>query len=144
METKKIVLIGDAKVGKTTFVELLKNGSFKNDYIPTLGVEVNPIRRGTKCYNIWDCAGDERFGGLRDGYWVEAQGAIVMCDPTNIKSIQNVEKWTKEFKRKVGDNVPIVYVINKSDLLPKDFKNNKFVMISCKNKEDIEEVLNYF
>ena len=46
METKKIVLIGDAKVGKTTFVRLLLGNAFRNVYTATLGVEVFPIRRG--------------------------------------------------------------------------------------------------
>ncbi len=154
MDTKKIVLIGDAKVGKTTFVSLLlgkhfrcgilMEESFSNDYTPTLGVEVHPIRRGTKCYNIWDCAGLERFGGLRDGYWIQAQGAIVMCDSSNLESIQHVEKWANDFKRIVGNNVPIVYVINKSEMLPNGFQDDRFVKISCKNNENIDDVLNHF
>ena len=64
METKKIVLIGDSQVGKTTFVKMLMGKPYSNEYKTTLGVEVHPIRRGTKCYNVWDCGGDDRYRGL--------------------------------------------------------------------------------
>ena len=144
METMKIVLIGDGQVGKTTFVNMLKGNPFSNHYTPTLGVEVDPIRRGTKCYNIWDCAGLEMYGGLRDGYWIQAKGAIIMCDPNNLESVKHVEKWNNEFKRIIDNDVPIVYVINKSEMLPKEFQDNRFVKISCKNNENLEKVLSSF
>ncbi len=64
-----------------------------------------------------------------------------MCDPTNFN---NVEKWVRDFKRMVGDNVPIVCIINKSELLPIDFRDERFIMISCKTNTNIEEVLNKF
>lgn len=141
---QKIVLIGDANVGKTTFLRMLLGKSYSIDYNATLGVEVHTIRRGNKCYNVWDCGGKDKFRGLGDGYWIQAQGAIVMCDPTNLKSIQNVETWSKEFKRIVGDDVPIVYVINKSEMLPYDFSDKRFIKISCKHNENLEDVLSHF
>lgn len=43
--------------------------------IATLGVEVHPLsfhtNRGTITYNVWDTAGQEKFGGLRDGYYIQ-------------------------------------------------------------------------
>jgi len=39
----KIVLIGDKESGKTTFVNMLKNGTMTQTYVPTLGVDVHPI-----------------------------------------------------------------------------------------------------
>ncbi len=64
MNTQKIVLIGDAKVGKTTFINLLQKNDYKDSYTPTLGVEVNPILRANKCFNIWDCTGSDKYRGL--------------------------------------------------------------------------------
>jgi GTP-binding nuclear protein Ran len=144
MNTQKIVLIGDGQVGKTTFVNMLMGKYYSINYKATLGVEVHPIMRGNKCYNIWDCAGQDMFRGLVDGYYVQAQGAIIMCDPTNLESVQHVEKWAKEFKRIVGEDIPIVYVINKSEILPNDFNDERFVKISCKHNENLEEVLSRF
>jgi GTP-binding nuclear protein Ran len=41
-------------------------------FLATLGVEVHPLRfytnRGEIIFNVWDTAGQEKFGGLRDGY----------------------------------------------------------------------------
>lgn len=144
MNTQKIVLIGDGQVGKTTFVNMLMEKHYSINYKATLGVEVHPIRRGDKCYNIWDCAGQEKFGGLRDGYFIQAQGAIVMCDPSNLESVLHVEKWANEFKRVVGEDVPIVYVINKCEMLPNGFQDDRYVKISCKNNENLGEVLTHF
>lgn len=44
-------------------------------FLATLGVEVHPLmfhtNRGPIKYNVWDTAGQEKFGGLRDGYYIQ-------------------------------------------------------------------------
>ena len=46
-------------------------GEFEKKYIATVGVEVHPLQfhtnRGCLIFNVWDTAGQEKFGGLRDG-----------------------------------------------------------------------------
>lgn len=46
-------------------------GEFEKKYIATVGVEVHPLQfhtnRGALQFNVWDTAGQEKFGGLRDG-----------------------------------------------------------------------------
>jgi len=85
-------LVGDGGVGKTTFVKRHITGEFEKRYVgtsnsfislvlscvtiryflATLGVEVYPLKFYTNLgpiqYNVWDTAGQEKFGGLRDGY----------------------------------------------------------------------------
>lgn len=39
--------------------------------------------RGPICFNVWDTAGQEKFGGLRDGYYIQGQCAIIMFDVTS-------------------------------------------------------------
>ena len=80
MQTYKIALLGDAKVGKTSYVhKLLQNGRFSEEYKPTLGVEVHPILLDENTrVNIWDTAGENKYNGLRHGYLIQAQGAIIM------------------------------------------------------------------
>ncbi len=50
---------------------LYTSGEFEKKYIPTLGVEVHPLKFATNCgvicFNVWDTAGQEKMGGLRDG-----------------------------------------------------------------------------
>lgn len=47
----------------------------------TLGVEVHPLifhtNRGAIKYNVWDTAGQEKFGGLRDGYYIQGAPCIL-------------------------------------------------------------------
>ena len=68
----KLVMVGDGGVGKTTFVKRHLTGEFEKKYIATQGVEVNSIvfytNHGPIKFNIWDTAGQEKLGGLRDGY----------------------------------------------------------------------------
>lgn len=87
METKKVVLVGDAHVGKTTLLQRVMIGNYDTRYVATLGVEVHPIVHQHpigvfRRFNVWDCAGDPRFGGLGDGYYIQAQIAIVMFNDT--------------------------------------------------------------
>ncbi len=41
-------------------------------FLATVGAEVYPLKFFTNCgpiqFNVWDTAGQEKFGGMRDGY----------------------------------------------------------------------------
>jgi len=66
----KCSVIGDGGVGKTAYIMQLLIGSFEKRYVPTLGVEVHPLKFDVMSdskvsqviFNVWDCAGQERFG----------------------------------------------------------------------------------
>lgn len=64
--TFKLLLVGDGGTGKTTFVKRHLTGEFEKRYIATVGVEVRPLRfnttRGPICFEVWDTAGQEKFG----------------------------------------------------------------------------------
>ena len=100
METKKVVLVGDARVGKTTLVRHALMGEHTNKYIPTLGDEVHPI--------VWDCAGNPRFGGLCGGYYIQADIAIVLYNNVGLNSN---EDWVT-LVRGVCPTIPIVKCVN--------------------------------
>jgi GTP-binding nuclear protein Ran len=106
-------------VGKTTFVKRHISGEFEKKYVPTLGVDVRPLRFNTNygpiCFNVWDTAGQEKFGGLRDGYYIQGQCAILMFDVTNRTSYKNVQNWHRDLIR-VCEDIPIVLVGNKVDI----------------------------
>jgi len=121
----KLVLVGDGGVGKTTLVKRHLTGEFEKKYIPTLGVEVNPLKFTTNCgpltFNVWDTAGQEKFGGLRDGYYIQGQSAVIMFDVTSRITYKNVPNWHRDIVR-VCENIPIVLVGNKVDVKDRQVK----------------------
>jgi GTP-binding nuclear protein Ran len=147
----KLVLVGDGGVGKTTFVKRHQTGEFEKRYIPTLGVQVSTLQFETSCgplkFNIWDTAGQERFGGLREGYFLEADCAIIMFDVTSQSTYRSVNNWHRDLTR-VCPNIPIVLVGNKIDIRDRKVlakkvtfhkKNNmRYFEISAKNQYHFE------
>ena len=119
--TFKLVLVGDGGVGKTTFVKRHEKGEFEKKYVSTIGVEVHQLtfwtNRGPIAFNVWDTAGQEKFGGLRDGYYIQAQCAIVMFDVTSRITYQHVPNWHRDLVRVCGESMPIVLVGNKVDVM---------------------------
>ena len=77
ISTFKLVLVGDGGIGKTTFVKRHLTGEFEKKYIATLGVGVHPLvfhtNQGAICFNVWDTAGQENFGHLRDEFYKEVR-----------------------------------------------------------------------
>jgi GTP-binding nuclear protein Ran len=140
----KIVLVGDGNVGKTTWAKKFLTSGFEHKYFPTLGVEVHPIHvktnKGPMVFNIWDCAGQDKYEGLRDGYYVLGDGAIVMCDATNQESMEHVGKWSNDVSRVCSKNneFPIVEVVNKCNngIFP-----HNYIGISTKNDLNLMEPL---
>jgi len=121
----KLVIIGDGGVGKTTFVKRHISGEFQKPYIPTKGAEVSHIdfttNRGKLRFTIWDTAGQEKFGNLRECYYIDAQCAIIMFDLTSRQTYKNVPKWHKDLT-KICENIPIVLVGNKADVKDRKLK----------------------
>ncbi|KAB0392620.1 hypothetical protein E2I00_000743 [Balaenoptera physalus] len=100
----KHVLVGDGGTGKTTFEECHLPGEFEK-YIATLCVEAHPIvfhtNRGPIKFNVWNTAGQEKFGRLRDGYYIQAQCIIIMFDVTSRVTrmcLMGIEIWYKYVK----------------------------------------------
>lgn len=121
----KLVLVGDGGVGKTTFVKRHLTGEFEKKYVATLGVEVRPLdfvtNFGKIRFNVWDTAGQEKFGGLRDGYYIQGQCAIIMFDVTARTTYKHVPNWHRDLTR-VCDNIPICLVGNKVDIKDRKVK----------------------
>jgi GTP-binding nuclear protein Ran len=111
----KIVLVGDAKVGKTTFINRHLTGNFQKDYVPTLGVDVHTIvlnsNYGNVIFDIWDIGQQ----GLFDAYCSGSNASILLFDVQNRESYNNLQKWNSAIKRVTGD-IPLIVCGNKVDL----------------------------
>jgi len=144
----KLILVGDGGVGKTTFVKRHKTGEFEKKYVATMGVEVHPLdfhtNFGPVIFNCWDTAGQEKFGGLRDGYYIGGQAAIIMFDVTARVTYKSVPHWHKDLIR-VCEGIPIVLVGNKVDVKDRKVKPNHIYFHRKKNLQyyDISAKSNY-
>ena len=144
----KLVLVGDGGVGKTTFVKRHLTGEFEKKYIATLGVEVHPMpfttNKGTIVFNVWDTAGQEKLGGLRDGYYIGGNCGIIMFDVCARITYQNVPKWYKDLVR-VCESIPICLVGNKVDIKDRKVKAKQITFHRKKNLQyyDISAKSNY-
>ena len=110
----KVVLVGDGKVGKTSLVKKCLTDEFETKYVPTLGVEVYPFNN----YNIWDTAGQDRFGGLRDGYYVDAN-IICIVISQYMKNLQrSLDGWYNLIMENTtkSENCSIVIILTHRDL----------------------------
>ena len=113
-------------IGKTSWVKYLDVGVYEKTFVPTLGVEVHravftiakssiEANVGRKVrLNLWDCAGQDRFSGLREGYYIKADGAIVGC---TLGSLDRLDGCVDSFRQVVGDDVPVVTTLFKADEL---------------------------
>ncbi len=117
----KVVLVGDAEVGKTSLTTRFAYGTFTDGYISTLGVDFIvkslPLDNYIVKLQAWDTAGQERYAGVRPIYYRGAKGALLVFDITMRQSFVNVDKWYDQIRKFSGNDVPIILVGNKIDLV---------------------------
>ncbi len=118
---KKICLLGDGAVGKTSLIKRFVYDVFSDDYISTIGTKVTKKQvktKGGKKMNllIWDILGQKRYEDIHSSYYRGASGAFVVFDLTKQETFINTAAWIKGFKKKVGET-PIMLLGNKSDLV---------------------------
>tara|TARA_R100000750_G_scaffold62456_2_gene56251 strand:+ start:258 stop:755 length:498 start_codon:yes stop_codon:yes gene_type:complete len=125
IRTFKLVLVGDGGVGKTTYIKKLHINEFEHKYVATLGVEVHPITLHTNYgdirFNCWDTAGVEKFGGLRDSYYVLGDAAIVMGSLHDMESLDHMQTWRDSVKKHINSE-NIINVFSKTDLIEEDIE----------------------
>jgi GTP-binding nuclear protein Ran len=133
---------------QTTFVKRHLTGEFEKKYNATQGVEVYPLgfftNFGEIKFEVWDTAGQEKFGGLRDGYYINGQCGIIMFDVTSRITYKNVPNWHRDLVR-VCENIPVVLCGNKVDVKERKVKAKSITFHRKKNLQyyDISAKSNY-
>lgn len=122
----KIILVGDAGVGKTCIVQRFKNGIFIERQANTIGVDFTLktiIVDGKRIkLQIWDTAGQERFRTITQSYYRSTHGVIIAYDITKRESFTNVSRWLSDVKKFSGEEVIVVLIGTKLDLVRSDIQ----------------------
>ncbi|EJY57660.1 AAEL006880-PC [Aedes aegypti] len=120
----KILVIGELGTGKTSFIKRYVHQFFSQNYRATIGVDfalkvLNWDQNTIIRLQLWDIAGQERFGNMTRVYYKEAVGAFIVFDVTRNATFEAVIKWKQDLDSKVqlpnGKPIPCILLANKSD-----------------------------
>jgi small GTP-binding protein len=147
---KKIVLLGDSAVGKTSLIRRYVFDQFEDSYISTIGSKVTRkefrlfVKKQPKdiVFMIWDLIGREGYHALHSRTFVGVHGAILVADMTREDTLTTLEKYWIPFLYKVVEFVPLVFVCNKLDLKSEvQFDLKELSEVASRYNVNVEEVL---
>ncbi|MCU0520029.1 MAG: GTP-binding protein [Anaerolineae bacterium] len=123
--SKKVCLLGDFAVGKTSLVRRFVYDRFDDRYISTIGVKVSrkslvvPRPGGPidLVLMLWDLAGSEEFSTMRASYLRGAAGAILVCDVTRPETVEALIAYREQIEA-ASAGTAVVIAANKIDRLP--------------------------
>ena len=146
MIRKKILLLGDFSVGKTSLVKRYVDGTFDDKYLTTIGVKISKKHltlKGVECeLLIWDIEGSTPSKKISLGYYRGASGAIFVADVTRRETIEGL-KAHKEIFLCENPDAKFVVAHNKSDMLSEIAKermqlDETVFLTSAKDDENVE------
>jgi small GTP-binding protein len=115
----KVLVIGDATVGKSSLIDKYVSDKFSIDTFSTIGVDFQSITLSYMNTNIklqiWDTAGQERFRSIVISYYREADCVILCYDITNRDSFISLESWYGTIKKSCAENTIVFMVGTKLD-----------------------------
>jgi Ras-related protein Rab-1A len=135
MNRTKIILLGDAGVGKSCLLYCYQSNNCLRDNLPsqyyytTIGVdfysrteyiEDEPVK-----FQIWDTSGQERFRSITDSYYRGCQVAIIVCSSISQKSLENIRHWANSFKTHNKEEAEMYVVLNHYQTRTKYDKENR-------------------
>ena len=155
----KITFLGEAAVGKTSIVMRYSNNVFRENYLPTLGVDFVTKRfelpnRELVQFFIWDLAGQYEYKMFSPSYLKGSHYSIIVMDASDEHSWNCSERLQEhELYAEIPKNY--ILVVNKIDLLNKEqlesvkqriesqYPNMKIFYTSAKENENISDVFDY-
>ena len=151
---KKVCMIGDFSVGKTSLASRFTNNIFSDKYLSTVGVKVDSkeikIDKQTVLkLMVWDVAGKDTFTNLDDNYLRGSSGYLLIADGTRPHTIETAYKLQEHMHDMFGD-IPFCMLINKNDLSDewkcgktelKDVKSRgwEFFLTSAKTGDNVDK-----
>ena len=119
IQARKVCMVGDFGVGKTSSVERFVKNEFSDKYLTTIGVKVDTkiIKVGSSEVKlvIWDIAGRNRFGNIEFTYLRGSASYLLVVDGTRRTTLSTALELRDSIEERYGQ-IPYVMLINKSDL----------------------------
>jgi small GTP-binding protein len=118
---RKICLLGDFAVGKTSTVARAVRNTFSGAYLTTVGVKVDSKTvaladdRALRLV-LWDIAGTNVFDQIRETYLKGTHGLLLVADGTRIDTITTALSLWAQVEQRHGGAMPAVLMLNKADL----------------------------
>ena len=116
----KVIVVGESSTGKTTIIQRLVQGTFREEAQSTVGVEfksfVCTVDGKQRKLQIWDTAGQERFRSVAKSYFRNAVGAFLVFDVCSRASFEALDGWLNDIQSLSHPNSVIVLIGNKIDL----------------------------
>lgn len=153
----KLIVLGEASVGKTSLVQRFAYKKFESEYRPTIGVEITKMKVRFKNNQIdlivWDLAGQTAYQNLSKAYLQDADLGILMYDITRFNTFQSIINWYEVTMKTLENKFVPLLIGNKSDLEKKrkvtpkqalEFsksKNIPFIETSAKEDKNIKDAL---
>lgn len=125
MTTRKLMLLGEIGVGKTSLINRFVHGRFGTDYLPTINVEIYTHHlpatdtRPPLTLLIWDTDGNFGETIFSSVYMKNASAALIVADATRPATLQALAGLAQGW-RTARPGRPLSLVINKIDLLADD------------------------
>ena len=159
---KKILLIGDAAVGKTSLIRRLVVDIFDDKYITTIGTKITVKDMQITVedemvylkFQIWDILGQKGYTKLYNASFKGAHGVLFVADLTRKETLDSLKNYWIPQVREVIGTMPFIILANKSDLVTKaqfgveelqDFAkafNVPFYLTSAKNGDNVNDAFN--
>ena len=119
----KVIILGDAGVGKTSLLKQYVNKNFSYQYKATIGADFLMkeivIDGHVVQLQLWDTAGQEKFHSLGSAFYRNAECCILVFDQSDPKSFETIDSWRSEFLTQLNpkdpENFPFVILGNKCD-----------------------------
>lgn len=117
----KLVLLGDAAVGKSSILMRFLQNKFTDGIETTVGAAFSTKTITTKTrevkFEIWDTAGQERFKSLAPMYYRGASSAMIVYDQTNASTFERAQEWVRQvMQTAMNPNIVVALIGNKMDL----------------------------
>ncbi len=115
MVKRKVCMVGDFSVGKTSLTQKFVNNQFSESYLTTIGVKIDTaIVRDTKLI-VWDIAGRDSLSPINVSYLVGASGVVLVADGSRPETVDDLHDIWETVKTRIGV-IPVVVALNKRDL----------------------------